>query len=173
MLNLSDEQLAKRIGTQQEYYIREGSYKSITNGQLIIMQLYHSETNRLYNQSATSDTLYWLDASTNTDNVLSCNFKKEAGLILGYLCDALTVKTRTGITTFYFNSRFSLNKAKYKKHHYGNWSFFVEKSSSVPLKIITENSQFSMESIATRIKPMKLDDQYFNANSKNPIIKSK
>lgn len=172
MVNLSTEQLAKMIGTRQEYYIREGTYKSITNGQSIIMQLYHSETNRLYNQTAASDTLYWFDASTNTDNVLSYDLKKEAEVILGYPCDALIVKTRTGTTTFYFSSQLTLDKARYKNHNYGNWSFFVEKSSSLPLRIITDNSQFFIESTAIEVKPMKLDEQYFKINDKIPIKKS-
>jgi hypothetical protein len=59
--NLSDEQLEKMIGSKENYFIKGGNYKSILNGQTLVMQLYDVKSNRLYNQKFNSDTLYWFD----------------------------------------------------------------------------------------------------------------
>src|ERR1051325_11563956 len=77
MKNLTDEMLNVMMGTKQEYFIKGGNYKSFLNGLSIIMQLYDYKTNRIYSRTAKSDTLYWFDASINTDTVTSFEIKKN------------------------------------------------------------------------------------------------
>jgi hypothetical protein len=45
--NVSDQQLSSVIGSRQEYYIKKGNYKSITNGTYIQWQIYINKDNRL------------------------------------------------------------------------------------------------------------------------------
>ena len=77
MQGVTDAQLTSVVGSRQEYYIKDGYYKSVMNGQSIIMQLYDWTTNRIYNKMAKSDTLYWFNAATNTDDIISHEIKKE------------------------------------------------------------------------------------------------
>lgn len=172
MQNFTNEQLGAMIGTKQEYLIKGGNYKSFSNGQSITMQLYDYKTNRIYNRKSTSDTLYWFDASINTDEVISFEIKKNAEKILGNECDAIIMKTKTGTTTIFYTSRYKIDSKIYENHHYSNWAFYVEKTKALPLKTVIETNQFKMESTAVEIKPTELGDNYFNIAPKTPIKKS-
>jgi hypothetical protein len=160
------------IGSKQEYLIKGGSYKSFLNGQSVTMQQYDYRTNRIYNKTPKSDTLYWFDASINTDKVVSFEVKKNAEKVLGNLCDVIIMKTQTGTTTIFYSSRYKIDSKAYENHHYSNWAFYVEKTQSLPLKTIVESNSFRMESTATEIKPLELGAEYFNIDSKTPIKKS-
>jgi hypothetical protein len=172
MKNFTDEQLGTMIGTKQEYFIREGNYKSFLNGQSITMQLYDYKNNRIYNRTPKSDTLYWFDASTNTDEVISFEINKNKEKIMGNQCDAIIIKTKTGTTTIFYSSRYKVDSKIYENHHYSNWAFYVGKAKALPLKTIIETNNFRMESTATEIKPLELGTDYFNLDSKTPIKKS-
>lgn len=172
MKNFTDEQLSTMIGTKQEYFIREGNYKSFLNGQSVTVQLYDYKANRIYNRTPKSDTLYWFDASVNTDGVISYEIKKNAEQILGNNCDAIIMNTKTGTTTIFYTTRYKVDSKAYLNHNYGNWSFFTSKTGSLPLKTIIETNQFKMVSTATEIKSMKLGQEYFNVDAKTPTKKS-
>jgi hypothetical protein len=172
MKNFTNEQLEEIIGTKQEYLIKGGNYKSFLNGQSITMQLYDYKTNRIYNRKPNSDTLYWFDAITNTDEVVSFEIKKNAEKILGKLCDEIIMKTKTGTTTIFYCSQYKVDCKLYENHNYSNWAFYVEKAKALPLKTIVETSNFRMESIATQIKSLELESEYFSIDPKTPIKKS-
>ena len=170
--NFTDEQLQLLIGDKQEYFIREGNYKSLTNGQALSVQLYINKTNRIYNKTPKTDTLYWFDASVNTDTVTSFEIKKNAEKILGYQCDAIIMKTKTGTTTIYYNEKYKVDIKFYMKHNYSNWSFYVNQAGALPLKTVVEASQFRMESTAVELKPMDLGADFFDIDPKAPVKKS-
>lgn len=172
MQNFTDEQLTAIMGTKQEYFIKGGNYKSLFNGQSIQMQLYDYTTNRMYNKTPKSDTLYWFDASTNTDTVISFEIKKDAEKILGYSCDAIVMKTQTGTTTIYYSSKYKIDSNLYTKHNYSNWAFYLSQTKALPLKTVVETNQFKLESTAVEIKPMNLGADYFNIDHQTPIKKS-
>lgn len=172
MKNFTDEQLGKMMGTKQEYLIKGGNYKSFLNGQSVTMQQYDYKTNRIYNRTPKADTLYWLDASTNTDEVTSYEIKKNAGKVLGNNCDAIILKTRTGTTTIFYSPKYKVDSSLYTRHHYSNWAFYVSKTGALPLKTIIETWQFKMESTATEIKKLQLSDDYFKIDPSTPTEKS-
>src|ERR1700754_2172572 len=121
---LTNARLEALVGTRQEYFIKDGDYKSLSNGSMIAMQLYDKQSNRIYNKRPNSDTLYWLDASVNTDNVTKFEIKKNAETVLGYPCDAIVLTTRSGTMTLYYNAKFKLDSSAYRQHQFGNWAFF-------------------------------------------------
>jgi hypothetical protein len=172
MKSYTDEQLEQLIGTKQEYFIKGGSYKSFLNGMSVTMQLYDYKTNRIYNRTPKSDTLYWFDAFINTDDVTSFEIKKSAEKILGYQCDLIIMKTKTGTTTIYYNTKYKVDSKLYIKHNYSNWAFYITKTKSLPLKTITETDSFKMESTAVEIKPMSLGSECFDIDIKTPVKKS-
>ncbi|MBS1759289.1 MAG: hypothetical protein JST23_04115 [Bacteroidetes bacterium] len=172
MKSYTDEQLGNLIGTKQEYLIKDGNYKSFLNGMSVTMQLYDNKSNRIYNRTPKSDTLYWFDASMNTDAVTSFEIKRNTEKILGYQCDAIIMKTKTGTTTIYYNAKYKVDSKLYTKHSYSNWAFYINQTKSLPLKTIIETDSFKMESIAVEIKPMSLGGEYFNIDIKTPVKKS-
>jgi len=109
--NLNAEQLSLLIGTEQQYFIRGGNYKSLINSQAINMQEYDPATNRIYTRTTKSDTLYWTDASINNDSLISYEIRKNAATILNYPCDAIIMKVRSGTMTLYYNRALLLEAA--------------------------------------------------------------
>jgi hypothetical protein len=167
--NLSDEQMLMIIGSKQEYFIKGGSYKSLLNGRALAMQLYDFKTNRLYSQKVNVDTLYWFDASKNTDQVRSVEIKRNADIILGKKCDAIVFQTKLGTATYYYSQEYKIDSKVYTKHKFNNWDLYVEKTGALPLKSVVENAQFKMESTATEITPLKLDAAFFEIKKDAPL----
>lgn len=161
MPNLTDEQFTTMMGSTQEYYIKNGYYKSLVNGSLIQWQLYVNKDNKLYNKMSNSETILWNDGATNTDEILKVEINKGVVEILGYTCDELILTCKSGIQKYYFNSKLSVDAALYSNHKFGNWYYILSQSRSLPLKSIIESEHFTLVSIATAIENMKLEDALF------------
>ena len=159
---MTDQQLSSMIGSKQEYYIKKGNYKSVMNGTFAQWQIYVNADNKLYNKFSNSETIFWNDGSVNDDEVLSSVINKGVTEILGHKCDELILTCKSGVQKYYFNSTFSVDTKLYSNHKYGNWYDYLSKANALPLKTIVENAQFRMESVATEIKPMQLDDKLFS-----------
>lgn len=171
--NVPNESMNTLIGTRQEYFIRNGAYKSVPNGLKLAMQQYDPKSNRLYNKTTESDTLYWFDAAANADSVTSFEVKKNAETIMGNACDALIMHTLSGnTTTVYYSPKYKMDAKAFAKHKFGNWAFMVQKTNAVPLKTVLETPQFTMTSTATEVKNMKLGDGYFTVSPQAPVKKS-
>ena len=158
---LKDEQLNLMLGTVQNYLIKEGDYKSSTNGSLIQWQLYINKDNKLYSKMSNSDIIYWNDGSIQGDEILKAEINKNSTEILGYKCDELILTCKSGVQKYYYSSKFSIDSKLFMNHKFGNWYDFVSRSNSLPLKIIIENAQFTLTSIATEIKPKVLETSFF------------
>jgi hypothetical protein len=162
---MTDQQWISMMGSTQEYLIKGGDYKSIENGTLLQWQLYINKDNKLYNKMSNSETILWNDGSVNTDSVIKVQLNKGVSEILGYKCDELILTCKSGTQKYYFNSKLGVDTKLYINHKYGNWYDYLKKANSLPLKMIIDNQQFTMESIATEVKPMKLDTKTFELPS--------
>ena len=108
----------------------------------------------------------------NADEVLGSVLNKGVADVLGYKCDELILTCKSGIQKYYFNSKLSVDTKLYANHKYGNWYDYLSKANALPLKIIIENPQFTMESLAVEIKPMQLDDKLFTLPTDAKTAKS-
>lgn len=158
---ITDQQWTTMLGSTQEYLIKGGDYKSITNGTFVQWQLYSNKNNKLYIKMANSETLLWNDGSIQGDEVLNVEVNKKVTEILGYKCDEVILTCKSGVQKYYFNSKLSVDPKLFANHKFGNWFDYLSKSNALPLKSIIDTAQFTMESIATEIKPMKLDSKIF------------
>jgi len=159
--NLNDEQFTTMMGNNQEYTIKGGNYKSVMNGTLVQWQLYINQDNKLYTKMSNVQSILWNDGAVNPDEVLKSEINKNAIEILGHMCDELVLTCKTGIQKFYFSSKLKVDATLYSNHKFGNWNEVMSKTNSLPLKIIIDNHQFTVESIATEIKPMPVDVNLF------------
>jgi hypothetical protein len=64
-----------------------------------------------------------------------------------------------GVQKYYFSSKLPLHSKLYEKHKFGNWGAFLAKANAVLLKIFIDNQQFTIESVATEVKPMAIDSK--------------
>jgi hypothetical protein len=158
---ITDQQWAAMLGSNQEYFIKDGDYKSITNGTFVQWQQYINAENRLYIKMANTETLLWNDGSIQGDEVLKVEINKKVTEILGYKCDEVILTCKSGIQKYYFNSKLAVNTKLFANHKFGNWFDYLSKSNALPLKSIIDTAQFTMESIATEVKPSKLDPIMF------------
>ncbi|MES2574453.1 MAG: hypothetical protein V4572_05895 [Bacteroidota bacterium] len=158
---IKDEQLSTMLGSTQEYYIKGGDYKSVTNGAFAQWQLYINKDNKFYNKMSNSETVFWNDTSIQSDEVLKVEVNKNVTEILGYKCDEVILTCKSGVQKYYFNSKLSVESKLFSNHKFGNWYDYLSKSNSLPLKSIIDTAQFTMESTATEVKPMKLDSKTF------------
>ena len=63
----------------------------------------------------------------------------------------------TGVQKYYYNANLSVDPKLFVNHKYGNWYDYLSNSNALPLKSVIETPQFTMESVATEVNPMKLD----------------
>ena len=169
---MTDEQWAQMMGSVQEYYIKQGNYKSVTNGTMSLWQIYNNKENKIYTKMGNSETVLWNDASVNSDEILKSEIKKNAATILGYSCDELTLTCKSGIQKYYYSSKLPVDIKFFENHKYGNWYDFLKNAKSLTLKTIIETPQFTMETVASEVKPMKLDDKIFNLPAGTKTSKS-
>ena len=158
---LTSAQFTAYMGDKMEYYIKEASYKFVSNGMYFNEQIYEPQLNRLYNIVDGSDTLIWIDGSINSDSVINYSIQDTDVIILGHKCKVFIIQTTQGIGRYYFSEDFKLDPKPFNNHHYGNFSMVTSKTKSPSLKIVIENKNFTLNFEATEIKKMKLNDSFF------------
>jgi len=170
--NLSDQQFTLMMGATQEYLIKGGNYKSATNGTFLQWQLYINKDNKLYSKMSNSASILWNDGSVNPDEVLTAVVNKNVIDILGQPCDELVLTCKSGVQKYYFSGKLKVDPKQYENHKFGNWSDVMSRTNSLPLKIIIDNPQFTVEAVATQIEPMGLDDKQFQLPPDSQVEKS-
>ncbi|RVT99992.1 hypothetical protein EOD41_13585 [Mucilaginibacter limnophilus] len=159
--NLSDSMMTAMMGDTQKWYTKGGEYKSEINGTFMQWQIYNKADNKLYTKIATSNDALFNYADVNTDEIQNVQLNKGVTEVLGYKCDELILTCKSGIQKYYFSSKLPLDSKLFEKHKYGNWYEFLNRTNAVPLKIILDNPQLSLESVATEIKKVPLDKNLF------------
>ena len=170
--NVTDDLLTAMMGTSQEFNFKAGNYRSVSNGTFLQWQLYVQKDNKLYTKFSNSPSILWNDGAVNPDSVLKTEWNQGVVEILGYKCDELIFTCKNGIQKYYFNSKLQIDPALFKNHKFGNWYQYVLQSKSVPLKMIVDNVQFSLVSMATNIQPQKIEDHLFTLPADAKLEKS-
>ncbi len=159
--NVTDQQLELMMGTRSEFFSKKGNYKTVTNGTLLLWQVFINKDNKIYSKMASSEALLWNDVTISTDEIIKAEINKNVVTILGYPCDELVLTRNNGVDKFYFNSALKVDPEHFVNHKLGSWNEFTRRSNALPLKMILTQQQFIFESTATEILPMKLDDNIF------------
>gem|GEM_PF-260143 len=159
--NMSNEQFTAMMGTTQEYYIKGGNYKSVTNGTLVQWQLYTNKDNKLYTKMSNSAAILWNDAAVNLDVIIKSEINKGVVELWGHKCDELVLTCKSGVQKYYYNDKIKVDPKLYANHKFANWNQVMAITKALPYKIIIDNVQFSLESVATQILPSKLDNSLF------------
>jgi hypothetical protein len=160
--NVSSDNLEKLIGTKRELYIQDANYESIYWGETKSTMLYRGDENKLYRFNNGADTIFWIDASRDTlFNHAEYKLSNSDETVLGLVCKKLTIRSKLGVTTYYFNSVYSIDPLRFRQHHFDGWDLYTAYAKSVPLKIVFEGELASSVSTAVKIEPAKLDSIIF------------
>lgn len=169
---LTNEQFTAMMGTTMEYFIKEGNYKTMTNGNYLLWQLYINKDNKLYNKTANSPAILWNDVTVNIDEVLKADINKNAIDVLGYKCDELILTCKSGVQKYYYSSKLKMDAKLYENFKYQNWYEYLSRANAVPLKMIIDNAQFYLESVATEVQKKKIDPSMFTLPSDAKLEKN-
>jgi hypothetical protein len=160
--NVSDTQLTTMMGAQQEYYFKNGNYVSLTNGAAVLGQYYILKDNKLYTKMANIEAYLWNDATENADVVLSAVVNKNVAKILDFDCDELILTCQSGVQKYYFSEKIAVNAEWFTQHKFGNWAEFISRSKALPLKMVVDSPQFTLESTATSVQKQVLESSFFS-----------
>ena len=172
MPNVSDEQFNSMMGTMQEYYIKNGNYKSSMNGTFFQWQLYINKDNKLYSKMSNSPSVFWTDGEVNPDVVVKAEINKGVLEVLGYSCDELILTCKSGIQKYYFSNKLKVDAKQFEKHKFGNWSEVLSRTHALPLKMIIESPQFILDCVATKVESISVDSKMFELPADAKIEKS-
>ncbi|MCH2032050.1 MAG: DUF4412 domain-containing protein [Tenacibaculum sp.] len=168
---MSDEEAAQFMGSEQVYYIKGNKYKSVMNGMLSMSQ-YYTGKDSIYTRMATGNNLMYLKSDEQKEEVLSMKEKKSAAKIMGKNCDLLDITTNEGTTQYYFTSDFKVNSEDYKNHKYGLWYYCLDKANgSLPVKLIMDTEELKLTIEAVKVETKELDDAIFELPKGMNIIK--
>jgi len=170
--NIPNQQFNAMMGSTQEYFIKDGDYKSTMNGTFVQWQLYINKDNKLYNKIATTTSILWNDGAINNDEVIKVEVNKNVTEVLGHTCDELILTCKSGVQKYYYSTDLKVNPKLFENHKFGNWNEIMARTNSLPLKIVMETQQFGLECNAVEILPMKLDSKLFELPSGSKLEKS-
>jgi hypothetical protein len=170
--NVTDEQFNAMMGTTQDYFIKGSQYKISTNGTFFQWQIYVPKDNKLYNKIANSEALLWIDAATNSDELIKVETKKNAVVVLGHSCDEITLHCKSGVQRYYYSTKLKIDPKPFANFKYENFYEYISRAQALPLKMSIETPQFILESVATEVKPMSLDGKLFTLPEGSKLEKS-
>jgi hypothetical protein len=151
--NVTDEVFTAMMGASWEYSIKGASYRTSSNGTMLQWQLYLPKDNKLYTKFSNSPSIFWNDGAVNADSVLKTELNKDV--------IELILTCKSGIQKYYFNSKFKIDPKLFENFRFGNWYAYVSTAKAMPLKMMIDSPQFTLESIATGIQEQKVNDQLF------------
>lgn len=169
----SDEQVCSGAPRSQKYFIKNGEYKFIfPDSSDYQWMLYINKENKIYTKMLGNDTIYWKDGNQNIDTVLEARINKNVTRILGLQCDEMIFICKEETHKFYYSSKISVDEQLFRNHKYGNLFNFFSRSKSLVLKEVIENKYFTLESVATEIQSMKIDNNFFSLPTNSILSKS-
>ena len=172
MANISDEKFNEMAGNTLKYYMKGGDYRSDCSGTLMTWQIYINRDNKLYDKFNNYDSIYWHDGAIQKDSILSVQLSKGVTEILGYKCDELILNCKSGVQKYYFTAKFAIDSKLYAKQLYQNWHAYLKIAKAMPLEMIIDNAQETVNMIATSVTPMKLDDTMFSLPANATLVPS-
>jgi hypothetical protein len=159
--DITAKEFSSVMSVGKNFFIKDGDFKYETDGAHELWQLYTNADNKLYHKYSNSEVLIWNDASVNREEVLSTEIYKDAAEILGYKCDEIILNCNIGIHKYYFSSKLHIDGKLYANCLIDNWYAYLSNANAIPLKIVFDNEQVSVETTAIAVKPMILDKGIF------------
>ena len=165
--NFDADQISEALGTRSEFFFKEGNYLQLYNGKFQKYNLYRKTDQKVYSKFATSDTLFWTNATIKSEVITDSSLAPTDETVLSHPCSVLTVKTATpsgeyySTRKYYFSKEVPVKQEWLSEHHYNSMSEIYAKTGAIPLKIIIETDQFIMTMTALKIDRQSLELQYF------------
>ncbi len=148
--------------TQTYYYKRDKFKNMIRKSNESIVQLFEPHSQKIYQYKLNSDTAYWANAVSTDNPIKAINVNEKKDTLMGVLCNSLIITTDFYKSTYFFSKKYYIDENYYKNHLFGEWYPYLQKSHSIPLKIIMQGEFLNVEYTAIKIEEVKLKDDVFN-----------
>ena len=159
--NVTDEMFTQMMGTTLEYNFKNGNYRNNFDGTFLLWQIYVQKDNKLYSKFSNSASIFWNDGAENKDEVLKVELNRNVLDILDHKCDELVLTCKSGVQKYYFTSKYKIDPMLFENHRFGNFFEYVTKSHAVPLKMVIDNVQFTMECVASAVHEQEIEEASF------------
>ena len=173
--DLTDQQLTQALGSMQQYLIKEGNYKTKSNGTLLRWQIYKESDTKLYTKMSNAQELTVTDVTNLKDSVISIKLNKGAYNYLGTVCDELVIVSKEGVQKLYFNSTIlKVDAEKFKGFKFNNWYTYLTYANALPVRILIDNDKFTLDDVRSSLESIKEQVSAFPVpNYLEEIIKKK
>ena len=160
------DKLAPVFGTDDPYYISDGSYKMYTENKQLV-ELYTSATNE-FRFFMKGQAMPVMDAAKGTPGTVKP--LTQTATIAGYPCQSLEItNAEEGSKTVYFYApKLRVNSERFAKHAMGDFYTYLKASNgALPLRMEVTNSKqgFTMVSEATAVQAMALTAADFTVDA--------
>jgi len=147
--------------TSQHFYFKDGKYRSEVMGSFEMDQYYKGGDSLFTYMDFGIEQVMWQSVSQSSDEVLSFEMTRNAGVVLGKTCDLLTMQTSRGEFLYYFHSSLAVDPAEFSTHKQGFWNFSTEKTRALPLKMVGSQGGNKVVIVATEVTPMRVSEDMF------------
>lgn len=107
------------------------------------------------------DTIYASSTYNEDSVVISVKKEDKTVMIAGRACKSIIIKRAKSISTYFYDPSLYQDPAFNKGNDIGDYSIFLNETSSVYLKVITEYDFITLAETAYRIIPGKVNDAVF------------
>ncbi|HEY4617264.1 MAG TPA: hypothetical protein VIH09_03625 [Flavobacterium sp.] len=145
-------EIIKLLGDTSIFISKKGFYKQITNSEYMAFQLYDPEENRLYFKSEIeSDTLFYIVGSKIKNTKFEYEIIKNADIILGHVCDKLSVRDTIGQQDYYF-----ANDLKVSPEYFQNFTAFNKNKITDIMKSVFLRVDYSFITFIARMEAITI-----------------
>lgn len=157
----TDAELNLKYGTLNEFYIKDGNYKSIENNQNYEWNLYISKQNKLYRKYPKDKVVGIRDCATTYEYPSKIRLTQDSVLILGYTCREMIITYKCVTYKFYYSTAISMDPVFFENNNFEAWYEFLSRSGALPLKVIQEKDDYIMTKEAIKVEKTKLNNSVF------------
>ena len=157
---MSKKDAKKFMGDQQTWTISGGRYTSLMNGMMPIA-VYWPGNDTLYMHIGGMESLWWINAKENPDQLVKWEIEENAEKIKGVMCNKMVIQAEKETQTIYYNPKIKLNAELYQNHNYGFWNLYTEKAGGLAYRMIIDDEESTIDIVLKEIKSTAIGDSAF------------
>lgn len=142
------------------YYFKDNKYKTVEKENNRV-NLYEPKKNRIYDYIEGNDSVIWVEAMSQMNEIVEIIKSDETEKINSIDCNCVILKTRIGELKYYFSNKYNFDPIKFNGHQFGIWEDYLKELGVIPLKCIVKSPFLYETLIAIDIKEEELSDKIF------------
>lgn len=157
------EQFGEKGYMLQKTFYKAGNYMSeIAAGEENGFQTYNPENGLIYSWQSGAEVAVTVDSKKSMDEFVEVISSDETETILGIICNSVTLKSKLGEMTLWYNKdHLKMDPSFYKDHLYGHLKQTVNEIECIPLKIVQKGFMGHISMTAMEFEKLEVSDDKF------------